>query len=173
MIEAKINAYGGESTTATNGSHMASSDYLEVTIPGDAFRHGTEHTLTAEVVISPLHLLREDYDRMKEIKAEIDADELDTNKLEDALDEIGEFGLTVDDLDDIEVYDEMENYPELCEMIREAMETLAHRLVKSVRIPLGECGGEDIIVEPTEPYDDEDHSFDNPQAIGDVKVETI
>lgn len=172
-IEAKVNAYGGESTSAMNGSHMASSDFLEVTIPGDAFRHGTEHILRAEIVIDSLHLLKEDYDRAKEIEAELDSGNLDICELEDVRDELAALGLVPDDLDDIYVYDEMENYPALCDMIRDAMEVLAHRLVKPVHIPLSECGGEDITIHPAEPYDEEDHSYDSPQTIEDVCVETI
>lgn len=173
MIEAKINAYGGESTTATNGSHMASSDYLEIIIPGDAFRHETHHHLLAEVVTDPLHLLKEDYDRAKEIKEELDSGDLDVCELEDVYDELRQLDLRPEDLDDIEVYDEMENYPALCGMIQDAMEVLAHRLVKPVNIPLGECGGEDITINPAEPYDEEDHSYDSPQTIEGVYVETI
>lgn len=173
MIEAKINAYGGESTTAMNGAHMASSDYLEVTIPGDAFRYETHHYLLAEVVTNPLHLLKEDYDRAKEIKEELDSGDLDVCELEDVHDELHQLDLRPEDLDDIEVYDEMENYPALCDMIRDAMEVLAHRLVKPVHIPLSECGGEDITINPAEPYDEEDHSDDSPQTIEGVCVETI
>ena len=168
IIEAKINTYGGQSSY---GSEPV--DVLEVTIPDEAFRYGTGHRLIAEAIINPLHLLKDDYDRMKYINAEIDAGKLDTNELEDALDEINELGLTVDDLDSVEVYDEMENYPGLCEMIADAIETLAHRLVKPVCIPLSDCGGEDLTVEPADPYDEEDHSFDDSQIIEGVRVEII
>lgn len=167
MIEAKINAYGD-----ANGMHQ-SVDVLKVKIPGEAFRHDTDHNLLAEVVINPRHLLQEDYDRAKEIKAELNSGKLDTCELEDVCDELDELGLTADNLDDIEVYDEMENYPALCEMICDAMETLAHRLVKPVHIPLSDCGGEDITINPAEPYDEEDHSYDDAQTVEGVRVETI
>lgn len=76
-------------------------------------------------------------------------------------------------IDDAETYDETASYQALCEMIAGVMETLAHRLIKPVIIPLSECGGEDLIVEPVKPYDDEDHSFDDDDIIKGVKVETV
>lgn len=76
-------------------------------------------------------------------------------------------------IDDAETYDETASYQTLCETIADVMETLAHRLIKPVIIPLSQCGGEDLVVEPVKPYDDEDHGFDDTQIIKDVKVETI
>ncbi len=166
-VKALINAYGD-----ANGMRE-SVDILEVVIPSEAFLHNTDHHLIAEVVIDRLHLLKDDYIRMKGLKAVIDENNLDTHEFENALDEIEALNLDPDDLDNIEVYDEMENYPALCEMICDVMETLAHRLIKPVIIPLSKCGGEDLVVEPVKPYDDEDHSFDDDQIIKDVKVETI
>lgn len=77
-------------------------------------------------------------------------------------------------IDDAETYDESASYAALCEMVADVMKTLACRLVKPVIIPLGDYyGGEDIIVEPTKPYDDEDHTFDDSTIVDGVKIETV
>ena len=77
-------------------------------------------------------------------------------------------------IDDAETYDETASYSALSDMIADAMETLACRLVKPVVIPLSDfCGGEDITIEPTKPHDDEDHAYDDAQIVEGVKVETV
>lgn len=125
-VRASVSSYGGQASFSGRRGDEA-VDVLDVTIPGDAFFHSTEHRLLAEAVI-----------------------------------------------DDAEAYDESASYAALCEMVADVMKTLACRLVKPVIIPLSDfCGGEDIIVEPTKPYDDEDHTFDDSKIVDGVKIETI
>ena len=168
-IKTKIRAYGGESITTMINSRMAESDYLEITIPGQAFRDGISRTLLAEAVIDHLHLPQEHYDRAKEIEAELDGEDLDEHEFEDRYYELDELNLRPEDLGDIEVYGEMENYPALCEMIQRAANALSHRLIKAIYIPLSEVRGIDITIEPAAPYD-EVSDDDLPQSIEGVRV---
>ena len=168
IIRAKVNTYGAESR---HGNEPA--DVLDVTIPGEACFNGTEYMLSAEVVCDPLHLLHEDYERMKWLYERHNAGVLTTDENDEFFQERARLGLRLEDMDDIAVYDECENYPALSDMIRTVMEsTIAHRLTRAVLIPLSEwCGGEDIVIEPAEPSDESDHDGER-EIIEDVVVES-
>lgn len=158
-IRLKLNAYGD-----ADCSHN-SIDCLDTMIPADSTIHEIYYKIHAEVVIDRLHLLGEDYDIVKAMNPE--------NLTDEDYEELRRLSISPDEIDEVEVYDEMENYPALSEMVTEAVKKLANRLTKPIFLPLSEVGGEDTIIEPAAEQDESEDYGEIDIDVDGVSVEAI
>lgn len=110
-------------------------DYMLVKLPEEAFKRDCDiDELYAEVVIPPTKMYDYDLDDAKRLLSIVNDEESTERDVNEALDWLRERGLSPDNADEWEEYDELENFDTLKSAIMEQFEAIKDKLKADVRL---------------------------------------
>lgn len=128
MMKLCVDFSGGESRYSNKPC-----DYMLVKLPEEVFKRDSDiDELYAEVVIPPTKMYDYDLDDAKRLLSIVNDEESTEHDVNEALDMLRERGLSPDNADEWQVYDELENFDKLKQSIIEQFEAIKDKLKDDV-----------------------------------------